>query len=68
MKTIGVDRVSAAALQRADVFLDDLENACGEFSAPCLRDDLADNRKWLRVKIAEMLDEVADGRPLYVRP
>ena len=58
--------LSEGALRRADEFLDELiDEECNKRGAPCLRDDLADNRAWLRLHFAALIEEVADGRPLY---
>ena len=59
---------SRGALERADELINKLQNENDDnpHPAPCLRDDLEDHRKWVRVRIAEALDEAADGRPLKV--
>lgn len=59
---------SNGALQKADEFIDELigyADVNGAFYAPCFRDDLADNKAWVRQKLALLFDEVADGRPFY---
>ena len=62
------EKMSSDALRRADEFFDEMLFEADEHHAPCLRDDLEDNREWFRLKLAALIDEVADGRPLYARP
>lgn len=54
--------------RRAKEFVEELISAADENEAPCLRDDLEDNRDWLEPLIATFIEEVADGRKLYTTP
>lgn len=54
---------SDEAFFKADEFLDELSDMAdthGKTYAPCFRDDLADNREWIRQKLAELIDDLTD--------
>lgn len=53
------------ALEWADKLITDIQTEASK-DAPCLRDDLEDNRDWVRERIASALDRYATGRPLHV--
>lgn len=55
---------SRGARETADRLIEEILVAADKHKAPCFRDDLADNREWVRVLIAAALDRAADGRPL----
>jgi hypothetical protein len=55
---------SQGAIEVANELIDDILAETAVRGAPCLRDDLSDHRDWVALKIAEALDDAADGRPL----